>query len=155
MTQKTRKIIEEIIYWITLASISSILYFTFVFFNLQTSSYSDYFQYTELKSTKLEYNIWEEITFISSIKRPNPLNMQYNDILRCSFDWWKNYTWYSSYISQSSNLAKVGMIVAPWRYEWELPNTPAKCYLDSYPTVLLDFWITKTQNIKSNYFLIK
>ena len=79
--------------------------------------------------------------------------MEYNDILRCNF--WQDYTWFSSTKTYSKLLDKTWTFTAEWRYDGTLPTLPAKCYLDSQPTALLDFGIRKTQQLRSNYFIIE
>lgn len=115
------------------------------------SSVDDYFHYTSLVSTKENYDIWEDVFFISSIDRTKTTNMKYIDTLKC--DTWEDYTWYSQDVSYSKNL-KPWLYVATWRYNGEVPSEPATCYLDSNPTVIINFWIEKTQNIRTNTFTI-
>lgn len=148
-----QKIKLEIIYWIILASMASIMFFSFDYLRLKTSDYSNYFTYTSLTSSKEIYLLWEDLIMTSDITREKPLYMIYSDILKCQLPW-EHYTWFSSTLTYSKKLDRLGNFKSVWRYEWDLPRTPALCYIDSYPTVLLDYWIKKTQNIKSNTFLI-
>lgn len=144
--------LEKILYWTAQLSIACIIYFSYSYFSILTSDYSDYFHYNAIESTKESYVVWEDIFFISYITRSQPLYMEYNDILRCNL--WEDYTWFSS-SKTYSKLLEEGVIISTWRFEWELPKTPAICYLDSQPTAILDFWVRKTQKIQSNYFVIQ
>ena len=146
-----KEIMFKTVYWATNLSISLILYFSFMYFYTLSSNP---FEYHSITSTQEVYNIWDDISFISHITRNKPLYMEYNDILRCQFDW-LDYTWFSSTKTYSKLLNKTWTFTAEWRYDWTLPTLPARCYLDSQPTALLDFGIRKTQQLRSNYFIIE
>ena len=80
--------------------------------------------------------------------------MEYNDILRCQFNWIDNI-WFSSTNTYSNLLDKTWTFSAEWRYNGAIPTSPTKCYLESQPTAILDFGIRKTQQLRSNYFIIE
>lgn len=153
---------QEIIYNLTRlpTAIFFMLFLYFLMFVVEyayirhLTYYSDYFEYQSITSTKQSYEVWEDIFFISHIIREKPLYMEYSDILRCQIPW-TDYTWYSSTITKSKLIDKTWEFTSEWRYEWDIPKTPARCYLDSQPSVLLDYGLKKTQRLRSNYFIIE
>lgn len=153
MNKEIRNKIEPILYWLTNLSLACIIYFSYSYYSAISSDYSDYFEYDSITTTKDKYSIWEDIFSTSSLYRERPIYMVYNDILRC--DLWEDYTWFSSATTYSKKVRAVWDVLSGWRYEGDLPKTPANCFIDSYPSVLLDFGIKKTQNIRSNDFIIK
>ena len=133
-------------FWLVFGSIVTFLQMFF-------APHTNYFEYTKLESTQEVYTIWEDLTLTSHITRENPIYMKYNDILRCQYPD-KDWTWFSSTTTYSKNLDRLGSFQSTWRYEWDLPRTPALCYIDSYPSSVHLFGVLKTQNIKSNEFII-
>lgn len=120
------------------------------YYNLRTAQVNEFFSYSWI-NVKDEYNIWDDIYFVSSLTRYKEIDMKYIDILRC--DSWEWYTWFSQSVWYSKNMP-VWVFNSVWRYEGDLPIFPSICYLESSPTAQLDFGIEKTQKITTKQFTI-
>lgn len=144
--------IEKILYFVIIIACWLIIWTWVDYFKLKLSPHTIFFEYTSLTPSKEEYQLWEEIFFTSTVYREKPIYMEYHDILRCDSGSWS--TWYSSTSTKSKMISKVWTGTSLWRYEWELPWEQAICFLDSYPSVLLNYWIKKTQNIQTIPFKI-
>jgi len=143
--------IKKALYLIVLLIIGIIGGISSQYIRAYTSEAQEYFHYTSLSSTKENYEIWEDIYFESIIDRLENTNMKYIDTLRC--DTWEDFTWFSQNVSFSKDL-EPWLYTSVWRYNWDIPQVYATCYLDSTPTVILNFWLEKTQKIKTNTFTI-
>lgn len=142
---------REILYWIYIWIIWFLVVNLVSYLQTKSSVYSDYFEYTKIVSVKDRYDIGEDIIFNSVLDRYEVTDMKYVDILKCTI--WDEEIWYSQGVTYSKWLTP-WLYDKLWRYDGELPNTNASCYLDSSPTVLLNYGIEKTQKLESNIFTI-
>lgn len=149
IVQKIRKF--NIDYWIFIGILWLFFALLVNYVQLKFSDSSDYFTYTSLTS-KDSYDVWEDLYFVSNITRKKETDMKYVDILKCQFEW-ADFSWFSQSIGYTKDLM-AWVYISVWRYNGAVPPREAVCFIDSSPTVTLDFGLEKTQRIKSNTFTI-
>lgn len=118
---------------------------------------SHWVQYDEIAPLKPKFPIGEDLFFISSAEIKQLVNIEWEDVLYCdlSNDTKQRFVYYSVYTSSKKQVHPMkwtGDEAEQWAYRGEIPKVPAKCYLDSTTTAVLDYGFKKSSNIKSPVF---
>ena len=103
---------------------------------------SSYFIYYDVSPAKSQFDIGEDLIFVSDAEFFKSGDYRWRDILRCWDE--RGVLRFSEYNSWSRIDPKERRTVS-WKYWWLKPNKDIECYLESQISVELPYNIIKTQ----------
>jgi hypothetical protein len=91
---------------------------------------SFFFDYKYVKPEQETISINTSLFFLSNSRTMKSLQLEYNDILYCKYEWHDDYAFVSSYKSDDITYEKK-YTEKKREYRWALPTQPGTCYLRS------------------------
>ena len=113
-------------------------------------------EYENIRPAKLEFEIGEEMRFISNVKIRFSPHIHWNDVLMCEDPKTQIFVrideFESSSIKAENRLPETDVY---WQWNGKLPKSPTTCYLNSQIQLHLPFGITKDDAFNGSVFTIK
>jgi hypothetical protein len=88
-----------------------------------------FFEYESVEPLKAEFQVGEDLTFVSTSIIHRPVHLVFNDILFC--DTGTGFSYFSVYKSQNYDVNPRDWDSKQWVYQGPIPDGPATCYLES------------------------
>lgn len=129
--------------------IGIIISISFVYLYNYFMPMSNWLTYISVEPLQLDNKIWEELFMVSTRNVKRQSHVHWYDVLICNN---KNIYWRYSSLSSEGNITSTGKQVKSRLYDAKTPSVPTVCHIESTTTLVLDFWITKEQTLKSKHF---
>jgi len=128
-----------------------ILYHIAMYVFLLVMPYTYWFEYESVQPIKQEFTVNEKPTFMSDTNIRRPVNITWNDVLMCDY---KDWIWYRLYrsLTQTYTYTEARDLMEPWIFDIRWPLYPATCYMETFATANLHYWVSKTQTVRSKEF---
>lgn len=137
------------------ATIAMLLPIGLDYWVLKATPRASYFNYESIEPAKAQYDLGEKPRLFSFADINKELSMEWKDVLRCTGPDHEDYTFFSSYPSESDSVAprESEERKAGWIYQGAVPtHYEADCYVVSTITARLPYNINKRQTIESSPF---
>jgi len=127
------------------------IYHILSYFFILVMPYAYWFEYESVEPIKQEFTLNDKPTFISDTNVKRPVEITWNDVLMCDY---KDWLWYRLYrsLTQTYTYTEARDLMEPWIFNIRWPLYPATCYMETFATANLEYWVHKTQTVRSKEF---